>query len=257
MKLKKSISDFRKKHKKKQNQIIFHYTKCKNSKIIENIINNFLNKKNSFIFESVEKQRTKGRYTILGFNPDKIWEFNQNKIYLIENKKKKLIKKKPYFYLKNLIENFKFPLPPNLPPLSSLLVGYFSYDIIRYIEKVPNNCIDDLKIPDVRLMRPKTIIIYDNLVKKIFFIINCFADEKIKDYSKYYVQQVENLKNLKNITFNKRFIKTVSQQKKRKVRVKSNISKKRFKEMVIKAKKYIKKGDIFQVVLSQRFESKL
>ena len=69
MKLKKSISDFRKKHKKKQNQIIFHYTKCKNSKIIENIINNFLNKKNSFIFESVEKQRTKGRYIILGFNP--------------------------------------------------------------------------------------------------------------------------------------------------------------------------------------------
>ena len=58
-------------------------------------------------------------------------------------------------------------MPKNLPPLCSLLVGYFSYDIIRYIEKVPDKCIDDLKIPDVRLMTPKTLIIHDNLKKKL------------------------------------------------------------------------------------------
>ena len=67
-----------------------------------------------------------------------------------------------------------------------MLVGYFSYDIIRYIEKIPDNCIDDLKIPDIRLMRPKTIIIHDNLLKKIYFIINCFADEKINNLSKIF-----------------------------------------------------------------------
>jgi len=61
-------------------------------------------------------------------------------------------------------------------------VGYFSYDIIRYIEKVPDKCSDDLKIPDIRLLRPKTIIIHDNLLKKIYFIVNCFADEKINNY---------------------------------------------------------------------------
>ena len=84
MKINKSIINFKKRHKNKKNQIIFYKANC-NNKIIQNLINNFLPKKNSFIFESVEKQRTKGRYTILGFNPDKIWEFNQNKIYLIEN----------------------------------------------------------------------------------------------------------------------------------------------------------------------------
>ena len=132
-----SFISFKKKHKSKKNQIIFHKANCKSNKTIENIINNFLIKKNSFIFESVEKRRFRGRYTIMGADPDKIWEFNKKKIYLIENKKKKIVKGVPYIFLKKLIESFNFPLPKNLPPLCSLLVGYFSYDIIRYIEKVP------------------------------------------------------------------------------------------------------------------------
>ena len=82
--------------------------------------------------------------------------------------------------------------------MSSMLVGYFSYDIIRLIEKIPDKCIDDLKIPDIRLIRPKTIIIHDNLHKKIYFIINCFADQKITDYKKYYNLQVQKIRFLKN-----------------------------------------------------------
>ena len=93
-------------------------------------------------------------------------------------------------------------MPKKLPPLCSLLVGYFSYDIIRYIEKIPDNCLNDLRIPDIRLMRPKTLIIHDNLFKKIYFITNCFADEKINNYSKYYLKQVKNIQSLKNLAFN-------------------------------------------------------
>ena len=90
-----SFTNFKKKYKNKKNQIIFHKTVCKNNKVIENVINNFLVKKNSFIFESVEKRRIRGRYTIVGIDPDKIWEFNKKKIYLIENNKKKIIKNVP------------------------------------------------------------------------------------------------------------------------------------------------------------------
>ena len=100
MNINTSLANFKKKHKNKKNQLIFHKAICKNNKIIENIINNFLVKKNSFIFESVEKRRIRGRYTIIGANPDKIWEFNKKKIYIIENKKKKLIKKSHYLFLK-------------------------------------------------------------------------------------------------------------------------------------------------------------
>ena len=144
-----------------------------------------------------------------------------------------------------------------MPPICSLLVGYFSYDIIRYIEKVPDNCLDDLKIPDIKLLRPKTIIIHDNLLKKIYFIVNCFADEKIVDYKKYYSQQLQKISFLKNQTFNYENGNINKFKNNKKIKVKSNISKNKFKKIVLKAKEYIKKGDIFQVVLSQRFETKL
>ena len=193
----------------------------------------------------------------MGANPDKVWEFNKEKIFIIKNGKKKIIKKRPYNFLRNLIENFNFPLPKNLPPLCSLLVGYFSYDIIRYIEKVPDKCSDDLKIPDIKLLRPKTIIIHDNLLKKIYFIENCFADEKINNYEKYYQRQIEKIHFLKNLSFNFDSRNLIKQRNNNKNKIKSNISKNRFKNMVLKAKQYIKRGDIFQVVLSQRFESKI
>jgi len=257
MKINTSLIRFKQKHKRKKNQIIFHKADCKNNKVIENIINNFLIKKNSFIFESVEKRRIRGRYTIIGADPDLIWEFNKKKIYVIKNKKRKIIKTSPYIYLKKLIQNFNFPLPKNLPPLSSLLVGYFSYDIIRYIEKVPDKSPDDLNIPDVKLIRPKTLIIHDNLYKKIYFIANCYSDEKISNYETYYYKLLQNINFLKNTTFNFQPKKIIKRTNKKKVLVKSNISKIKFKKMVLKAKKYIKKGDIFQVVLSQRFEANM
>jgi len=92
MNINTNLSNFIKKHKNKNNQVIFHKSDCKSNKIIENIINNFLIRKNSFIFESVEKRRIRGRYTIVGADPDKIWNFEKKKIYLIENNKKKIIK---------------------------------------------------------------------------------------------------------------------------------------------------------------------
>jgi len=257
MKINTNLSAFKKKHQSNKNQIIFYKTDCKSNKAVKNIINNFLHKKNTFIFESVEKRRIRGRYTIIGADPDKIWEFNKNKIYIIENSKKRLVKGSPYPYLKKLIENFSFPLPKNLPPLSSLLVGYFSYDIIRYVEKLPNKCLEDLKIPDVRLMRPKTIIIYDNVLKKIYFLVNCFSDEIITNYPKYFSKQIKNIQFLKNLPVSLKHPKKIKKTKSSRIKVKSNISKSKFKNIVLKAKQYIKKGDIFQVVLSQRFEAKL
>ena len=79
MNINTNLSNFKKKHKRKKNQVIFHKSVCKSNKIIENIINSFLIKKNSFIFESVEKRKYRGRYTIVGANPDKIWEFDKKK----------------------------------------------------------------------------------------------------------------------------------------------------------------------------------
>ena len=251
-----SYSKFKRDYSAKKNQVLYKIKKVKNDHEIIKLIDDFLVEKNSFIFESVEKGKIKGRYTIFGRNPDKIWEFNNNYGYLIQNKKKIKIKGNPEKLIEKIIEDFKFKTPSILPPISSLISGYFSYDSIRYIEKIPNTCKDDLKLPDVRLLRPRTLIIYDNLKKKIFYIINVFNDEKITNFSKKYTQVQNELNSLYNNNFN---IKNKNNIKKSSLRIniKSNTSKSSFLNMVKKAKNFIKIGDIFQVVLSQRFEAKL
>ncbi len=252
----RGFKDFKFRHRSKKNQIIYSSKKVKDDKEILNLIDNFLIEKNSFIFESVEKGKIKGRYTIFGKNPDKIWEFNNNNSYLIRNNKKIKLKQKPKVLIENIIEEFKFKIPSNLPPISSLISGYFSYDSIRYVESIPNNCKDDIKVPDVRLLRPKTLIIHDNFKKKIFYIINIFHDEKIKNYSKKFSDIKLELSNLINQSSKMNIIKP-NLNKISKIKIRSNTKKDKFLDMVTKAKKYIKLGDIFQVVLSQRFEAKL
>ena len=252
----RNFKDFKFRHRSKKNQIIYTSKKVKNDDEVLNLIDNFLTEKNSFIFESVEKGKIKGRYTIFGKNPDKIWEFNNNNSYLIKNKKKIKLKDRPDQLIEKIIEDFKFETPKKLPKICSLISGYFSYDSIRYIEKIPNKCKNDLNLPDVRLLRPRTLVIYDNLKKEIFYIINIFSDEKIKNYEKKYEEiKIELSKIL--IQSSLKISNYLTKKTIKDIKVKSNTPKNKFIKMVHKAKDYIKRGDIFQVVLSQRFEAKL
>ena len=252
----RSFKDFKFRHRSKKNQIIYTSEKVKNDEKIINLIDNFLIEKNSFIFESVEKGKIKGRYTIFGKNPDKIWEFNNKNSYLIKNNKKIKLKNKPEQLIEKIIEDFKFETPKKLPKICSLISGYFSYDSIRYIEKIPNNCKNDLNLPDVRLLRPKTLIIHDNLKKEMFYIINIFNDEKIYSYQKKFDDIKSELLKLK-IQSNIKNLNNTNNKIQKNIKVKSNTPKNKFLKIVNKAKEYIKLGDIFQVVLSQRFEAKL
>ena len=252
----RSFKDFKFRHRSKKNQIIYTSKKVKNDDEVLNLIDNFLVEKNSFIFESVEKGKIKGRYTIFGKNPDKIWEFNNNNSFLIKNSKKIKLKEKPDQLIEKIIEEFKFETPKKLPKICSLISGYFSYDSIRYIEKIPNNCKNDLNLPDVRLLRPKTLVIYDNLKKEIFYIINIFNDEKINNYQKKYDEIKKELSKILIQSSTKSLNSSINHIAKN-IKVKSNTPKNKFIKMVNKAKDYIKLGDIFQVVLSQRFEAKL
>ena len=255
MRINKNFKDFKKDHSRKKNQILFRSISCKNYFKVENLYKFLLAEKDSFIFESVEKGTIRGRYTIIGLNPDKIWDIYNNVVILKNNGSNTKIKTKPLKYLNKLIKEFKIEIPNQLPSMASMLVGYFSYDIIRYVEKIPNKCKDDLKIPDVRLSRPRNLVIYDNLKKKIYYIENVYSDTKIKNYEETYnaiLKKFELYESFENIKIPDRFTFLPNRNN-----IKSNISKKKFKLLVQKAKSYIKRGDIFQVVLSQRFERKI
>jgi len=255
MKINTSFNKFKKIHSKKKHQILFKSKNCKEYYKVENLFRFLLAEKNSFIFESVEKGKIKGRYTIIGLNPDRIWDVSKNTITINNFGKKTKIRANPLVYINKLIKSFNIKIPNQLPSMSSMLVGYFSYDIIRYIEKIPDQCKDDLKIPDIRLSRPKNLVIYDNLKKKIYYIENVYSDTKIKNYKEAYssiISKFSLFENYENIKLPEKFT-----HKKNKNLIKSNTSKEKFKSLVKKAKKYIEKGDIFQVVLSQRFERKI
>ena len=219
-----SFVKFKSQHLKKKNQMIYYSVKTDGEKEIENLINNFLIEKNSFIFESVEKGFIKGRYTIFGKNPDKIWEFNNNNCKLNYKNKKIILKGSPKKNIEKIIEDFKFNIPKDLPPISSILSGYFSYDIIRYIEKIPNSTKNDLNIPDSRILRPRNIIIHDNYEKRLFFIVNIFKDEKISNFNRKFseintqIEEMVFMANYKLSATNQNFNKTF--------KIKSNITKK-------------------------------
>ena len=98
----RNFKDFKFRHRSNKNQLIYTSRIINNNEEVINLINNFLLEKNSFVFESVEKGKIKGRYTIFGKNPDKIWEFNNKSSYLITNKSKKKLKGRLIKLLKQL-----------------------------------------------------------------------------------------------------------------------------------------------------------
>jgi anthranilate synthase component I len=255
MKINISFNKFKKNHSSNKHQVLFKSRNCTDYYKIENLFKFLLAEKNSFIFESVERGKIKGRYTIIGLNPDKIWDINKNKATVNSLGKITKINVKPLIFINKLIKEFNIKIPKQLPFMSSMLVGYFSYDVIRYIENIPDQTKDDLKIPDVRLSRPKNLVIYDNLKKKIHYIENVYSDTKIKNYKEAYNSIISKFilfENYENITIPEKFT-----FRKNKNLVKSNTSRQKFKSLVERAKQYIKRGDIFQVVLSQRFERKI
>ena len=125
----RNFKDFKFQHQKKLNQIIYAEKKVKNQKEVINLIDNFLKDKNSFIFESVEKGLIKGRYTIFGKDPDKIWEFNNNKSFIINKKnQRKQINGKPDKVIEKLIEENIAKYVKTLAPKTVHFVGAVTQD---------------------------------------------------------------------------------------------------------------------------------
>ena len=188
-----TFNEFKKNYKKKNFSQIYAIKNKPKLETIDKLVELVSLNKDSFIFESVEKVKIRGRYTIFGFNPDLVIETKTNCIIQNINNKKIVVKKNPYDYLNKLINNFNFKTSKKLPMMSAMLAGYFGYDIIRFKEKIPNNCKEDLKIPDVKLIRPQLIIIHDNEKNKIFFVQNIYNLKNIKNLKNLYLLKCDEI----------------------------------------------------------------
>lgn len=214
----------------------------------------------SFLLESIVGGEKWARYSFLGSNPSKVIKGWGKKIEIKETGKKPLIfeTEDPVEVLKKELSVYKPVDVPGLPRFSGGLVGYMGYDMVRFFERVPDRKRPGLDLPDMFFMLADTMLIFDSLKQKIKIVSNVHLDAKSS--TKAYKEAVEKID---SITERLRSSKIRSQ--KSEVRTK-NIYKKKFissfktqeafEDAVLKSKEYIASGDIFQVVLSQRFERK-
>lgn len=207
---------------------------------------------NVFILESVDNSHRLGRYTFLGYDPKLELTCQNNKLKINTGTTIEETVKHPNEYIRKLLKENKSPKIKGLPTFTGGLVGYFSYDYIKYSEESLNiDYEDEENFNDVDLMLFDKLIVFDNYKQKIILIVNAKVNNLEVNYHKAEME----LKSIADLIINGK----VKYYEKLKVKsdYKEYFSKNEYCNMVLKAKEYIKEGDIFQVVLSNRIEAEI
>ncbi|MEO0155950.1 MAG: chorismate-binding protein, partial [candidate division WOR-3 bacterium] len=195
----------------------------------------------AFLYESLELGGTTGRYSFLGGIPKIIFKAKNGVINLMASDSRKTNYGNPFLCLRDLLKlNKKMTY---FAPLTGGAVGYVSYDSIRYIEKIPDKNPDEINMPDLFFIFPQEFIIFDHKYKIARIIM--------------YYRDSTRLKFIKEILRSKPMLKDIIMKPSRKIKYNSNFTPQEFHNIVKRAKDYIFAGDIFQVVLSQRFKTKI
>ncbi|TAL25274.1 MAG: anthranilate synthase component I [Nitrospirae bacterium] len=213
----------------------------------------------SFLLESVVGGEKWARYSFLGANSSKIIRGWGKKIEIKETGKKTVVfeTEDPVAALKKELSVYTPVAVPGLPRFSGGLVGYMGYDMVRFFEKVPDSKKPGLDLPDMFFMLADTMLIFDSLKQKIKIVSNVQVDGRSPQ--KIYKEAVEKIDAITEKLKSSKLKVKSSKDKKQKPgnKFKSSFkTKEAFEEAVLKSKEYIAAGDIFQVVISQRFERK-
>lgn len=203
-----------------------------------------------FMLESVDSAKKWGRYTFLGYEPSMEITCTDGKLRIKNGDVKQFENVNPREYIKKILREYKSPNCSNLPTFTGGLVGYFSYDYIKYSEpQLKLDAEDTENFKDVDLMLFDKVIAFDSNMQKVFIIINIAVDNLTENYKK----ACDELKEISELVINGKSHK--SEPLKLKSEIKPLFTKVEYCSMVEKAKKYIYDGDIFQVVLSNRLEA--
>ncbi len=210
--------------------------------------------KNSYLLESMEGGNKWGRYSFIGRNPFIIIKSYKNKVMIEKGKEVSQEEGNPLEIIKKLINEYKMAKTKDMPDFIGGAVGFIGYDIIRNYEKLRNINEDDITLPDVHLLLTEEVIVYDHIKQKINIIVNMKIDSSIK---RSYENGINRLREIKReIEENNLETENEAEENIEKTIYSSNETKEEFMKKVLKAKEYIRNGDIFQVVLSQRLAIK-
>ncbi|MDU7454789.1 MULTISPECIES: anthranilate synthase component I [Clostridium] len=207
---------------------------------------------NVFILESVDSTNKMGRYTFLGYDLKLELTCYNHKLKITTGTTIEEEVKHPNEYIRKILKENKSPRISGMPTFTGGLVGYFSYDYIKYGEQSLNlNANDEEKFNDVDLMLFDKVIAFDNYRQKIILIVNIKVENLEVNYRKAEIE----LKAMADLIINGK--KAEERPLKIKSDYRSYFSKEQYCNMVVKAKEYIKEGDIFQVVLSNKIEAEI
>ncbi|RXT13912.1 anthranilate synthase component I [Ammoniphilus sp. CFH 90114] len=213
----------------------------------------------SFLLESVEGGTRWARYSFIGLNPLLRLEAKNGEVRVQYRDRPPLYTAEhPIERLRQELQNLRSPDELDFPRFSGGAVGYFGYDILRYYEDLPEAASDDLKMDDVKFMFADEVIVFDHLKQEIQVIghIQVGPEDKPLDIERKYKACCERIKALARRTRSTEMTSRdlyVLPTQYDPIEVQSNVTQEEFIQRVKRAKEYIASGDIFQVVLSQRF----
>ncbi len=210
-----------------------------------------------FLLESIEGGSVRGRYSFIGLKPDLIWRCFGERAEINRSVRSGERRYDPSSLpalasLRALVAECRIDLPPVLPPGSASLIGFFAYDFVRLIERLPPANPDELGLPDAMLMRPTVVAVFDNVLDQMTVVTPVYPAPGVSAFAAY-DQARERLADV--VADLRRGLphQGVPNESARTHVPESNCTRADYHAMVEQAKAYIRAGDAFQVVPSQRF----
>ncbi|HSM95652.1 MAG TPA: chorismate-binding protein, partial [Rhizomicrobium sp.] len=216
---------------------------------------------NAFLLESVQGGETRGRYSIIGFKPDLIWRCRNGKAEINRNARANAdafepaeLADKPLESLRRLLKATQMDLHPSLPPMAVGLFGYLGYDMVRLIEtRLGAPPPDPLNLPDAIMLRPTVVAIFDNVRDEIVLVSPVWPEAGV-DARAAYARASERLNDaIGDIERPAPSSPQPPENLPAVAQINSNTTHDDYLKTVERAKEYIRAGDVFQVVPSQRF----
>ena len=258
MLLEPEIESFITAYKNGQSQIVYTKLVADLETPVSAMLKIAADRDNCFLLESVEGGVTRGRYSIIGMKPDIIWRCHGNRAEINRNAEHDtnaftLESTGALESLRRLLTESEIELPETLPPMSAGLVGYMGYDTIRLVESIPDNNPQALDVPDGLFIRPTVMAIFDTVQDTVIVVTPARATAQL-DAQTAYKCAVERLKSVsEDFTRDLPLRRDTGGMETYSAQPSSNVTRQDYYDAVKRAKEYIAAGDIFQVVLSQRF----
>jgi anthranilate synthase component 1 len=215
-----------------------------------------------FLLESVHGGETRGRYSVIGLQPDLVWRAYGNKAEMnyagsFADSDFQPVGGEALVSLKQLLRENRMDVPADLPPMAAGLIGYMGYDCVRLMERLPEPNADAIGIPDACFMRPRLNVVVDAAKGLTYLIAPVWPQDGVSAEDAY--AQATTLLASTQATLRQPSIGTAYELADNEagspLEFKAHTSREYYHEMVERAKDYIRAGDIFQVVPSQRFSA--